>query len=213
MDAEQITAALGPPFSRANIVAHWPLLRAALGKYCALAPALEVAAAATVAVETGSGFAPVRERGGPQYLGKRYDGRADLGNTQAGDGARYCGRGFVQLTGRGNYRRCGREIGIDLEAEPQRALEPAVAAALLALYFRDRQIGKAAQAGDWPRVRRLVNGGLNGWADFIAYVKALSASAGLALPAELASGGREAVAPASTPAVPAPVPGAGPESA
>jgi putative chitinase len=69
------------------------------------------------------GFRTLEEYGGPAYFA-RYDGRRDLGNTQAGDGARYHGRGVFQLTGRWNYRGFGSLLGIDLEGHPELAKRP-----------------------------------------------------------------------------------------
>jgi len=54
---------------------------------------------------------------GPTQAHGGYDGRADLGYSQPGDGRRYQGRGPIQLTGRANYRRVGRQIGIDQERQ------------------------------------------------------------------------------------------------
>jgi predicted chitinase len=53
--------------------------------------------------------------------GKAYEGRRSLGNTQKGDGPRFKGRGFVQITGRRNYRDWSRRLGVDLVKEPQLA--------------------------------------------------------------------------------------------
>jgi hypothetical protein len=170
--AAQICAVL-PRHPRANIETNWPLLSAALRNYCDDSRPTVIAAIATVGVETGS-FAPIKERGGPAYFTKLYEGRKDLGNCEPGDGAKYCGRGFVQITGRWDYKHFGAELGVDLEADPQRALDPAIGAGILALFFRERRIPAAAAAGNWEKVRRLVNGGLNGWADFKQYVDALS---------------------------------------
>ena len=107
------------------------------------------------------GFRTLEEYGGPAYLA-RYDGRADLGNTRPGDGARYHGRGIFQLTGRADYRRYGALVGVDLEAEPQRAAEPSLSLAIALAYWRERGLEPAADADDIERVTRLINGGRNG---------------------------------------------------
>jgi predicted chitinase len=54
-----------------------------------------------------------------------------LGNTERGDGERYCGRGYVQLTGRANYRRAGEKLGVDLEGHPELALNADTASRIL----------------------------------------------------------------------------------
>lgn len=129
-----------------------------------------IAAIATIGVETG-GFRPIHEWGDDDYFTRMYEYRDDLGNTQPGDGARYHGRGFVQITGRANYREYGQKLGCQLEENPDLALDPKTAAEILALYFYDRGVDQAAQKSDWEQVRRLVNGGLNGWDEFINFVK------------------------------------------
>ncbi len=108
-------------------------------------------------------FRTLEEYGGPAYFA-RYDGRRDLGNTKAGDGARFHGRGIFQLTGRANYRRYGALIGLDLESSPERAKEPAVSLAIAFAYWRERDINVAADADDVVAVTRLINGGRNGLA-------------------------------------------------
>lgn len=109
-------------------------------------------------------FRTLEEYGGAAYFA-RYEGRRDLGNTKAGDGARYHGRGVFQLTGRANYRRYGALIGVDLESDPDRAREPELSLAIALAYWRERGINAAADADDVVRVTRLINGGRNGLAE------------------------------------------------
>lgn len=95
-----------------------------------------------------------------------YDNRKDLGNQGPPDGERYRGRGFVQLTGRDNYRRYGPKLttSSDLEAHPDLATATDIAADLLALFLGDRelQIKDALMHGNMMAARRLVNGGTHG---------------------------------------------------
>lgn len=163
---DAVVLATGCP--RANVLAHWPTLYTALERAGADALPSQVGAIATVAVETGR-FVPT-----PEYdSGAAYEGRLDLGNSHPGDGMRYKGRGFIQLTGRANYREYGRKLGLDLETDPDKALDAKVAAAVFALYWTAKRVPEACAAGDWHRVRRLVNGGLNGWDRFHSVVTAL----------------------------------------
>jgi len=174
---ETIAQALGAYGPIENVRANWTYIEAALSKHGIDDLPTQIACLATVAVETGC-FSPIKERGGPAYFAKMYEANAHeakmLGNTQVGDGARFRGRGFVQITGRANYANYGRAIGVDLIADPDRALDPKIAAEILAIYFRDHKIPALAAAGKWETVRRKVNGGLNNWARFLSYVQELS---------------------------------------
>lgn len=94
--------------------------------------------------------------------GGAYEGRADLGNTQPGDGPRYKGRGLMQITGRANYERLGNELGMDLINFPERAEEPVVALLIACQYWKDHKINAMADRDDLYAVTRAINGGLNG---------------------------------------------------
>lgn len=156
-----------PGAPRKNIETHLPVVLNALADAQLTTPRLVAFALATIAAETAA-FAPVKEGvsrfNTAQQPFDLYEGREDLGNLHSGDGAKFPGRGFVQLTGRDNYRRYGERIGVDLIAHPERANELAIAAQLLALFIADRAaaIEKALKASDFARARRLVNGGRHG---------------------------------------------------
>src|SRR5215831_4416553 len=146
--------------SARSVATYWPGVRAALIEHGITRPAGLIAAIATLRVEAPT-FEPIDEYGGPEYWA-RYEGRLDLGNTEPGDGIRYHGRGFIQLTGRANYRSYAAKLGVPLEDDPDLALDPQVSARVFARYFSDRDVHVAAEAGDWTAVRRKVNGGTNG---------------------------------------------------
>ena len=151
----------------------WPTIDQALRSAGLHGRGVRIAAIATVVTEVGSRFLPINEYGGRAYFSQMYDGRSDLGNTRPGDGARFHGRGYIQLTGRANYRSYGRRIGVDLVRRPAMALRPAVGARVLADYFKQRGVGAAARHGDWREVRLKVNGGLNGWQRYRSVVSSL----------------------------------------
>lgn len=162
-----------------NADIHWHWIQDALRQQGIAGDLPEAAAAATIAIETARSFLPIGELGGPAYFTRLYEGRHDLGNTEPGDGARFHGRGFAQLTGRANYLHYGRLIGVDLVADPDKALDPDIAAEVFARFFKERGIDHLAEAHEWLRIRKRWNGvnrhtGLpNGWEEFNACVVGL----------------------------------------
>ncbi|MEM7061558.1 MAG: DUF4231 domain-containing protein [Cyanobacteria bacterium P01_B01_bin.77] len=147
---------------------YLPGILAAMKKYDISDTSVLIGLLATIRIETG-GFKPVHEWGGESYW-KRYEERADLGNVNPGDGVKYHGRGYIQLTGRANYRTYGQKLGVNLEENPDLAMDPEISAQVLACYFKERGVDEAARASDWRRVRKLVNGGYHGWDVFAKYV-------------------------------------------
>lgn len=128
----------------------WPLSWAAYGL-------------GTAYLETAHSMQPIKEFGGEAYFWRRYDiggARPDkareLGNLDPGDGARYAGRGYVQLTGKANYRKAS-VIGEDLVGRPDLALRPDVAARIM----------RRGMEEGWFTGRRLIN--------YLPYVPAKSA--------------------------------------
>ena len=97
--------------------------------------------------------------------GRAYEGRKDLGNTRAGDGPRYKGRGLIQLTGRANYRKFGAALGVDLENEPELAADFPYAARTAGLYWKLHGLNRLADANDIRGITRAINGGYNGLED------------------------------------------------
>ena len=154
---------------RRNIEAHLPRVLAALREDGIGDIDMVTMALATIAAET-AGFAPISEGvsrfntapGGAHFA--LYDHRADLGNSAYGHGALYKGRGFIQITGRANYDRIGREIGVDLLHHPDLANDPVIAARILARFLKDHEarIRAAIAAEDGEAARRAVNGGTHG---------------------------------------------------
>ncbi|MFN3428644.1 MAG: peptidoglycan-binding protein [Candidatus Sericytochromatia bacterium] len=163
---EQIARALKLPLK--NVQENWPHLKKALAEAGITDRNSALAVLAISARE--SAMTPILEFAS----GEAYNNRANLGNTQPGDGPRYKGRGYIQLTGRANYESYGKKLGIDLVGNPDLALKPEVAAKILVQYFQDRGLDDKARAGDWRGVRVGVNGGYNGWDTFSGAVTRLA---------------------------------------
>jgi putative chitinase len=126
--------------------------------------------------EVGATMQPINEWGGPKYFFRMYDKDGDrpkkakeLGNTEAGDGVLFHGRGFVQLTGRANYTKMGTEFKVDLttdEKAAQRALQPTLAAKIMfygmingsftGKRFKNYFNGSTAE---WEKARSIINPG------------------------------------------------------
>ncbi len=109
----------------------------------------------------------VQESGQLVYVRKvrgavRYEGRADLGSTVAGDGCKYRGGGLIHITGRANYAVCGEELGVDLIAQPELLAQPPHACLSVAWFWATKGLSTPADADKFEFITRRINGGLNG---------------------------------------------------
>jgi predicted chitinase len=124
---------------------------------------------AQVAHET-LGFQRLVEVGSKEYF-NRYDPEHNpkkakiLGNVKKGDGLRYKGRGFIQITGRDNYNRAGQALGIDLVNNPKLASTPDVAAKIAVWYWKSRVKPAVDDYTDTIGVTSKVNPSMNGLGD------------------------------------------------
>jgi putative chitinase len=158
----------------AQLVAVMPLARSRAAAFLAPLNAAMLEFGITTSARQASFLSQVgHESGQLRYVrelasGQAYEGRADLGNTQRGDGVRFRGRGLLQVTGRANYAACGKALGLDLLAQPE-LLEQTVNACRSAGWFwQTRELNALADAGDQERVTRRINGGVNGLAERLA---------------------------------------------
>jgi putative chitinase len=130
-------------------------------------------------LETASQF----ERQPEKIANKVYSGR--LGNTEDGDGAKYIGRGLIQVTGKENYTHCGDALGVDLIAEPHLLEEPRYAALSAGWFWNKKGLNALADEGtkdSFEVMTKRINGGLLGLDDrkskMIEALKALGAQNG-----------------------------------
>lgn len=160
---------LFPATKPANIDRYLPYLASALAA-CGLTDRPMVCAALGTIRAESEGFLPIAEFASQfntlpgQAPFSAYEGRRSLGNTKAGDGARFRGRGFVQLTGRFNYEKYGQALEIDLAANADLGNAPEVASLLLARFLADcaERMRVALANCDYAAARKLVNGGSHG---------------------------------------------------
>lgn len=116
---------------------------------------------AQAAHETG-GFKWFTEQGDKSYFDK-YEPHTplgkQLGNTEAGDGYKYRGRGIFQLTGRANYKHYSELLGIDLINNPDKASKPALACQIACEYWKQNNLNTLADKDDMRAITKHIEGG------------------------------------------------------
>jgi predicted chitinase len=98
----------------------------------------------------------------PKYAPKK---AKQLGNKKVGDGAKYKGRGYIQLTGRYNYKRAGEALGLPLEQKPELVEKPEVAAQVAIWFWQNRVQPRVDDFGNTPAATKPINSGLKGLQD------------------------------------------------
>jgi putative chitinase len=150
-----------------------PVLNAAMGHYQIVGTNRVAAFIAQIGHESGQ-LKYVKEIWGPTAAQAKYEGRKDLGNTVAGDGSKYRGRGLIQITGRANYMACGEALGLDLIKQPELLEKPQHACMSAAWFWATKGLNTLADADQFDKITRRINGGQNGAADRQAlYARAL----------------------------------------
>jgi putative chitinase len=183
LSAETIAAGTGSSLELAK--SFKDSINEALNKYGIVKPAQITAFLSQIGHESG-GLKWTTELAS----GKAYEGRKDLGNTSAGDGVRYKGRGLIQVTGKANYQTMSEAFGQDFVKNPELLATPKYAALTAAHFWVNRKKkykGRSlnlneiaedldhtepANAGvNYPAyeiITRGINGGVNGLKDRIA---------------------------------------------
>lgn len=169
---------MGPDLDQGEVSGATAIMEAFAGQpvsFCAYA-------LATAWLETAHSMQPVKEANwlseaaANRYFFRMYDKAgarpkvaAQLGNTEPGDGVKFCGRGYPQMTGRTNYARAGAKLKVDLIANPERAMEPGIAAQIMRWgmgqgWFTGLSLGdilpagRAATRAEFVKARRIING-------------------------------------------------------
>lgn len=173
--AEQLSVATGAASKTA--AAFLDAVNAAMEAHGITTAARVCAFLAQIGHESG-GLRYTREIWGPTPAQTRYEGRHDLGNTHVGDGVKYRGRGLIQITGRTNYERMGKLLGLDLIGKPDLLETLSNAAMSAAAWWEAHGLNGLADAGSFDAITRVINGGTNGaaqrnalWAKAKAVIK------------------------------------------
>lgn len=164
MDAKTLSQAMGIPLSRAQKWAE-PLTKAM--DEGQINNRRRISAFLAQIGHESLSLQYVKELGGPVYFAKYDKGTtigAKLGNTQAGDGAKFPGRGLIQVTGRANYLACSQALFGDdrLLRQPELLEQPEWAAKSAVWFWNSRNLNALADADRFTDLSKKINGGLNG---------------------------------------------------
>lgn len=175
-----IAAGTGASLSSATIFA--PFMQAACEHY-GIAEPLDVAAFLAQAGHESGHLLFTLELWGPTVAQRTYEPPSakatELGNTEPGDGRRFCGRGLIQITGRANYAMAAVELDLDLLEHPELLEQPEHAAMSAAWFWWDKKLSSIALAGNFVTLTRRINGGTNGLADRQALYAAAKTALGI----------------------------------
>ena len=116
------------------------------------------------------GFKYLTELGGKSYFDK-YEGRKDLGNIQKGDGFKFRGRGYIQVTGRANYTLLSKDMRIDFVNNPDMLSQEANAMISAVWYWNKHKLNSLADLNDITKITKKINGGLNAFQQFKPFIK------------------------------------------
>ena len=157
-----------------NIDKYLPHLNMLMDKYEINTPNRRRHFIAQLAHESNQ-FNSCREKynGTPQEYFKKYDGRKDLGNSFAGDGLKFFGRGLIQITGRFNYSCASIDIfkNDTLISKPEQVEQPALAVEVSCWFWKTKHLNSLADADEIKAITMKINGGLNGFNERVLFYK------------------------------------------
>ena len=82
---------------------------------------------------------------------------------------KFKGRGLIQITGRNNYHECGKALGVDMITNPELLETNDLACRSAAWFWASHGLNDLADKGDFERITKRINGGLNGYQERLAY--------------------------------------------
>ena len=100
-----------------------------------------------------------------------YSSRMGNRDENSGDGFRFRGRGIIQLTGHSGYFHCGKALGVDFVANPNLVSSPKYAALSGGWFWDTHKLNPPADALDFNKVTKIINGGLIGLDDRIKHTQ------------------------------------------
>lgn len=171
MTPQELVRCTGARIDRAT--ENLPWIATAMDVFEINTPNRKAAFLAQLGHESG-GFKWINEIWGPTPTQARYEVRQDLGNVEPGDGFKYRGRGWIQLTGRDNYRRSTQRLRErfadvpDFEADPDQVATSRWAAMTAAEFWHNAGLNALADAGKFETITKKINGGLTGYPDRLA---------------------------------------------
>jgi predicted chitinase len=181
INAEQLRAIM-PGLSAKQAQQYLPYLQEAMKEGQINTPKRQAAFLAQLAVESnnlthmkekyttkedfqlpGNDRDPYTAKDAEDYFEYWYGDRPDLGNDTKGDGYKYRGRGPIQLTGKANYERTGKALGLDLLNNPDLVSQPEIGMRVAAWFWQNKKLNQLADqaksAEDYARISRAVNRG------------------------------------------------------